>query len=194
MVMICEAGTHSGINDAFLTLPGYNLVVRADGQDTTDGWCRGLLIWARDGVRAGRFESDLIKDMVECEGVTIPWGTNGAMLTLLLCYRPPRYSGGVDDNGYSDRFCKLLAEIKGQVVICGDLNFSGIDWERLHGVTPAERKVLETVQDNFWTQYVEFPTHLSGKTLDLALASAPELVVGVVDEGLFSDQARVQQW
>ena len=42
--MICEAGTHSGISDAYLALAGYNLVVRADGQDTTDGWCRGLLI------------------------------------------------------------------------------------------------------------------------------------------------------
>ena len=72
MVMICEAGTNSGISDAFLAISGYSLVVRADGQDTTDGWCRGLLIWAKDGVKAGQYESDLIKQMVECEGVTIP--------------------------------------------------------------------------------------------------------------------------
>ena len=160
VVMICEAGTHSGISDAFLALSGYNMVVRADGQDTTDGWCRGLLIWAREGIMAGRYESDLIKDMVECEGITIPWGRGGTVLTILLAYRPPRYPGGQADNGYSERFCNLLANIKGQVVICGDLNFSGIDWERLHAVSPAEREVLDTVQNYFWLQHVDFPTQV----------------------------------
>ena len=48
-MIICEAGTHAGIADAFLTLPGYNLVVRSYGQNTSDGLCRGLLIWARVG-------------------------------------------------------------------------------------------------------------------------------------------------
>ena len=103
------------------------------------------------------------------------------------------------DNGFSDRFCDLLAGIKGQELLCGDLNYSGIDWDRLHATSPAERKVLDTVQDHFWTQYVDFPTHVGGanqgggevgregKTLDLALSNTPELVVGVVDEGLFSD-------
>ena len=92
--MICEAGTHSGISDAYLALAGYNMVVRADGQDTTDGWFRGLLIWVKEEVKAGRYENDLIKDMVECEGVTIPWGVAGSVLTILLAYRPPRYPGG----------------------------------------------------------------------------------------------------
>ena len=137
--------------------------------------------------------------MVECEGVTIPWGDTGRVITVLLAYRPPRYPGGVADNGFSDRFCDLLENIKGQVVLCGDLNYSGIDWDRLHGSTPAERRVLDTVQNNFWTQYVDFPTHVGGagraggeegrdgNLLDLALSNSPELVVGVVDEGLFSD-------
>ena len=110
-----------------------------------------------------------------------------------------QYPGGVADNGFSDKLCDLLANIKGQVVLCGDLNYSGIDWERLHGSTPAERNILDTVQNNFWTQYVDFPTHVGGvgragggegrdgNILDLALSNSPELVVGVVDEGLFSD-------
>ena len=46
--------------------------------------------------------------------------------------------------------------------LCGDLNYSGIDWDRLHAVSPAERKVLEVSQTYFWTQYVDFPTHIGG--------------------------------
>ena len=49
MVMICEAGTHSGKSDAFLALPGYSMIVRSDVQDTTNEWCRGLLIWKGRG-------------------------------------------------------------------------------------------------------------------------------------------------
>ena len=101
--------------------------------------------------------------------------------------------------GYSDKFCDLLSSIKGKVLVCGDFNYSGIDWDRLHAVSPAERRVLDTSQDHFWTQYVDFPTHVgastvagqeeerNGKTLDLALSNTPELVVGVEDLGLFRD-------
>ena len=38
VVCICEASTNSSTSDAFLSLDGYNLVVRADGTDTSDGW------------------------------------------------------------------------------------------------------------------------------------------------------------
>ena len=101
--------------------------------------------------------------------------------------------------GFSDKFCKLLAGLRGQAVMLGDFNYSGIDWDRLHASTPAERKVLDTIQEHFWSQYVDFPTHVGGVSrvageegrdgniLDLALSNSPELVVGVADEGLFSD-------
>ena len=32
----------------------------------------GVYLSGREGVRAGRYDSDLIKDIVECEGVKIP--------------------------------------------------------------------------------------------------------------------------
>ena len=60
VVCICEASTNSLTSDAFLSLDGYNLVVRADGLDTNNGWCRGLLIYVRVGVKAARLESTII--------------------------------------------------------------------------------------------------------------------------------------
>ena len=47
IVCICEACSNSSISDSYLALDGYSLIVRADGTDTKDGWCRGLLIYAR---------------------------------------------------------------------------------------------------------------------------------------------------
>lgn len=192
MVCICEASTKSSISDAYLNLDGYNLVVRADGTDTKEGWCRGLLIYVKVGVMAARLESSLIDGMVECEGVTLPWGNGGAVLSVVLAYRPPRYPGSEADNGYTDRLCELLSSLKSPAILLGDLNYSGIDWERLHAESNAEKKVLDTVQNFFWTQHIDFPTRRNPATgeetlLDPALSSSPELVIGASSEGWFSD-------
>ena len=119
IVMICEAGTHSAISDAYLALPGYNMVVRADGQDTTDGLCRGLLIWAKEGVKAVRYESDLIKDMVECEGITVPWGLDGTLLTVLLGYRPHRYTGVYQTMAIVINFVNCFQVSRGRFLFVG---------------------------------------------------------------------------
>ena len=57
LVCICEASTNNSISDAYLSLDGYNLVVRADGTDTKEGWCRGLLIFVKAGIMAARIDS-----------------------------------------------------------------------------------------------------------------------------------------
>ena len=84
---------------------------------------------------------------MECEGVTVPWGSNGGVLTLVLAYSPPRAPGSEADNGFSSRFCDLLAGLGSPAVVLGDLNFSGIDWDRLHASTGAEKNVLETIEN-----------------------------------------------
>lgn len=190
LVCICEVSTHSGISDTFLAIDGYSLVIRADGSDTKDGGCRGLLVYAREGVLAGRLESELIDEMVECEGVTIPWGKGRDVLTVVLAYRAP---GSVADNSYTDRFCELLGSLKSPAVIVGDLNYPGLDWERMYADSTSEGKVMESVQNHFWTQHVDFPTHrnpstgIAKTTLDICLSTSPELVLGVTSEGEFSD-------
>ena len=34
--------------------------------------------------------------------------------------------------------------------------------KKLYGSTPAERNILEVVQNHFWSQYIDFPTHVGG--------------------------------
>ena len=107
IVCISEACTNSSISDAFLTLDNYVLTVRADGTDTKDCWCRGLLMFMRADISAAKLESNLIVNMVQCEGLTIPWDGKGQVLSLALAYRPPRPPGSVADKGFSDKFCDL---------------------------------------------------------------------------------------
>ena len=191
-VCICEASTNNSISNAFLNLDGYSLVVRADGKDTKDGWCRGLLIYLRIDIKAERIESELIDNLVECEGVKIPWGINGEMLSLLLVYRPPRPPGSEADRGYSDKFCNLLGSLTSPACILGDLNFAGIDWDHSFASSTAEKRVLESVQNHFWTQHIDFPTRKDPVTgmeslLDPCLSSSPDLVCNAESYGWFSD-------
>ena len=142
VVCICEASTNSSISDAFLNIEGYSLLVRADGTDTKDGWCRGLLIYVRVDITAARYESSIIDSMIECDGVTIPWGNKGEVLKVILAYRPPRPPGSDADNGYCDKFCDLMASLRSPAVIVGDLNFPGIDWNHLYASSAAEKRVV----------------------------------------------------
>ena len=48
--MICESSARNDISDAYLSIDGYQLVVRQDGRDTMGGKCRGLLIYVKDGI------------------------------------------------------------------------------------------------------------------------------------------------
>ena len=164
LICICEASTNNSISDAYLSLDGYNLVVRADGIDTKEGWCRGLLIYVKAGIMAARIESSIMNSMVECEGVTVPWGKGGGVLSVILAYRPPRYPGSEADNGYTDKLCELLSNLKSPAILLGDLNYPGIDWERFYGESSAEKKVIDTVQDFFWTQHIDFSTHRNPAT------------------------------
>ena len=151
IVCISEACTNSSISNAYLDLDGYSLVVRADGKDTKNGWCRGLLVYVKLGTKAAQFESKLIESMTECEGVTLPYG-KGRSFTIILAYRPPRPPGSEADQGFSDKLCNLLSNITSPAVVLGDLNFAGIDWEHLHASSEAEKRVLETVQNHFWSE------------------------------------------
>lgn len=66
----------------------------------------------------------------------------------------------------------------------GDYNYSDIDWNHLYAGKPCSRDFLETVQNCFMTQHVDFPTRVeSGTTPDLVLSTDSNLVHGVSDIG-----------
>ena len=71
-----------------------------------------------------------------------------------------------------------MKNLQGPSIVIGDINLPEIDWDRLHSDV-AGREFLDTVQDVFMTQHVNFPTHDSGSTIDLVLSSNPDLVSSV---------------
>ena len=72
--------------------------------------------------------------------------------------------------------CKALAMLDGSVVIVGDFNMKGIEWDLGWSASSGENMLLELLQNKFWTQLIRGPTHVDGNTLDLVITSSPELV------------------
>ena len=48
-------------------------------------------------------------------------------MNIVLVYWPP---GSPADAGISARLCNLLRTLSGRVLVVGDFNMPGVDWER----------------------------------------------------------------
>ena len=101
----------------------------------------------------------------------------------MQAYRPPRYPGSADDNGNTSKLAELISGLQGPVLLCGDLNLPDVCWDQLSAPAGVQQQVLHAVQNKFWTQHVDFPTHKAGNLLDVGLSSSPELVARVESLG-----------
>ena len=73
LIAVCESFTHSDIGDALLGVEGYELISRKDGRDTTNGKCRGLLIYAKEGLQAIQCTIPGEDTVTEMTSVKVPW-------------------------------------------------------------------------------------------------------------------------
>ena len=183
LIAVCESFTNSDIGDALLGLEGYELISRKDGRDTTNGKCRGLLIYAKIGLQAMHCPVPREDTVTEISSIKIPWGRGGGcnqeFLQVVLVYRPPRVPGSKEDGGNTEQLYKVLGGLNGNVVVVGDFNLPSIDWERNWAGNNREEGLVDLVENKFWSQHVLEPTHEDGNTLDLCLSSQEDTVAGV---------------
>jgi hypothetical protein len=93
--MITETFSRDDITDAYLGLPGYQIVCRRDGRDTAGGRGRGLLVYVKEGIPASELHLEGADQVTECCGITIPWGRGGGeVMKMVLVYRPPEIPEG----------------------------------------------------------------------------------------------------
>lgn len=76
-------------------------------------------------------------------------------------------------------------------VMIGDFNFPKIEWNTLECSSPTDKLFLNTTQDKFLTQLVDFPTNftpqkngtITATCIDLLLTNSPSLVASVIPVG-----------
>ena len=165
----------------------YNIICRKDRKDTNKGIGGGLLIYAKTSLGACEFESEEMKDFNQCCGIKFK-STAHSYIHLFLIYRPHNLYNGenVTENNYN--LLKAIKNSPKQSVLIGDFNYSDIDWKNRTASAKISKDFLELVEDKFLKQCIDFPTHNSGKTLDLVLTQG-ELVISCENLGKLGSSA-----
>ena len=138
---------------------------------------RGLIIYTKHYLEASPL--DLASEFSEYVSVKIPLKKH-KMLTLVGIYKSPDTT---DDN--ETRLFELIKEasnFSSHVLITGDFNYPGIDWDTLQPYAHSTKNTpfLECVRDSYLWQHVTSPTRgrlgQNPSTLDLILTNEEQMV------------------
>ena len=173
VIALTETWTNDDISDDYLNIDGYELMERKDRSDTDRGRGGGILIYVIKGRCAWKEKTG---GCFEQHALVRMRGKNGD-LGINILYRSPNSSSANDAS-----LCEILRELRGPFVLIGDINYPGIQWES--GRADAKSRLFyEEMEDNFFTQHVDKPTHKSGNILDLVISRDENLVESVEYEG-----------
>jgi hypothetical protein len=155
IIALTETWLHSEINDAEVQISGYQFF-RNDRPSGRKGG--GVAIYVKNAILVTENRSQS-QDIDASESLCIfVQQLNTPKLWIFLLYRPPNQAVDVDD--------RILREISdcctnNNVIIIGDFNAPGIDWEIAHTDMPDfsfQCKLITTTLDNFLKQHVPFAT------------------------------------
>ena len=161
-------------------------VLRKDRQTNTTGGEVMLLIKKNLSVTETNYpEEDIGTESLWC---TIKTGIN-KFLKVGICYTPRR-NDSID--------LRIAKEIewasKSEVVIMGDFNYAGINWETSQASCKDGDTFIETLRDNFLYQHVKEPTR-GDKVLDLVLSlSENDIDTIEVSHGLGKSDHKTLIW
>lgn len=168
LIGITETWFHSEITSAEVTIPGYKLY-RKDRRGKTGG---GVALYVSEKL-CSTYCNNLSDYVCEACFCNIKIGDRGEEISVGIIYRSQNCSQLENDNMFD--LIKLVSNKN--VVIMGDFNYPGIDWDMLSSDYKG-RDFLKLIQDCFLFQHVNKPTR-GDNILDLILSSEENIVEGV---------------
>ena len=167
---------HAQPEDFVFKLKGYTTIHNYNG--------RGLCLFIKDDINFTQtFDYDEYKT---CIFITVK-GSKNNNLTVGVIYRSPNSS--LEDNhlliNIINSISKKYLNHKNKLIIMGDFNFPGINWDlettkHISDGNNIEDLFLDCVQRNFLYQMVSEPTHLRNSQtptlIDLVLTNDPNLI------------------
>ena len=175
VILLCETWCNTSTNIASLNIHGYELLtdLRRDRHDTANGIGGGLIVYARNGLAV--LPCDQLSDFNQyCK---FKLSDKSDSYYIYLVYRPP--SAGASSK---DKLCELLRCAEKNSILVGDFNLPGINWESGEARGEDDR-VMQELQENNFSQLVDFRTHIRGGCLDLVITNMPEKVSNVTEAG-----------
>ena len=115
-------------------------------------------------------------DIFETESIWCKIVARKEEVVIGVSYNSPSSSDTCRNN--LNNIVKNICSTYKNVVLCGDFNYPGINWNLLHASTPSSQLFLDTVLDCYLVQVVDKPTR-GENILDLILTSNEALVDNV---------------
>ena len=187
ILLICETWCNSDIDNAILSLPGYDLIndLRRDRTDTYLGKGGGLLVYAKPSICIS--PCDNIYDFNQYCRFEVLCGNEKWLLTVL--YRPP---SSPPEN--CELLLKLLEQLPVNSLLVGDFNYPYINWSDHTATTARGKNFINKCDESLLEQLVTFPTHIKGNVLDLVLCNNSEKILNISNLGRLgkSDHVTIQ--
>ena len=133
------------------------------------------------------FESkniDCVPNLSSVEHHTISLSCHGCSLIIGALYRPPCSSVQVFFEDFLS-YIAFLSSLSSSFVVCGDFN---IHVDSVSSVVSEFKSVIDAC---CMTQYINFPTHLHGPTLDLLLAPTEFSAISDVHSSCFISDHKI---
>ena len=186
LILLCETWCNSTTNTASLEISGYNLQqdLRKDRTDTANGIGGGLIVYTKHGLDI--LPCDLNSDFNQYCKFSL--ANKSEKVFIYLLYRP--LSAGQKSK---DDLCDLIQGAEKNSIFIGDFNLPGIDWSS-GAATGGDTSLVNTLQENLFSQLVDFPTHIKGNCLDLIVTNVPEKIDNICEVGRLgrSDHSMIQ--
>ena len=170
IICVNETWTNEEHSRAYLGINNYDIICRKDRKDTNRGIGGGLLIYAKNSLGACEFETEDMKDFNQCCGIKFKT-SHHSYIHIILIYRPHNLYNGEDVTENNQNLLKSIKNLPAPYILVGDFNYSDINWNTKTATSRTSKDFLDLVEDKFLKQHIDFPTHNSGKTLDLVLES-----------------------
>jgi hypothetical protein len=178
LIAISESWTHKDIATATLNLKGYTIVGRSDRTDTLKGRGGGVLLYSR---LSNVYEEtgDRPEQIVH---VILNNKDKSSDIHLHVVYRSPNSSLEVNEGVQ-----KYVENVPDNSILIGDFNYPEINWSTLSSALAPGRLFLDTVNNKFLSQHVDFPTNLTPQpngsvtatSIDLVLTDEDNLIASV---------------
>ena len=140
-----ESWTNSSHTNAYLSIDNYNLVMRQDRQGKGGG---GILLYARTSISSLIVPgSSDIGDGVFNQYISCKIASKHGDLSLYVIYRPPK-TCDPDCISNNQKLCNLIQSTPNKSILCGDFNYSSIDWSSMSGDL-FEKQFLDCCDDKF---------------------------------------------
>ena len=152
-IAVVETWTNSKIMNSELSIKGYDIIARKDGEDTSDGRGRGIDVYAKSGINS--FQTEEPTSFSQAVEFKI------AQKKCAVIYRSPNIG---DQDSVLQNYLRTSGPFD---LILGDFNLPIIDWKTQTSSTQTGETYVELFQDLFLHQHVEEPTHERGNVLDL---------------------------